>query len=575
MRGRGGGGWWAGLLGAALLVGCESGGPPQTRPVTDANPEPQPGLVTPPPDTPEDPGGETQQPGPVDVPPTDTAQQPDDDDLPPPDDSDEVRDPDEDPAPSDDSATPDGGVVDSGGSQSPPDGGVVTVPPSTPPGPPPPINFPTIPGWRFYGPQHGAPSQVLGVTEDDDGNLWVAGGEEGLFVLRSGASTFQRFTLAEGLRPYGFLQPNGTAPKGDKYLKVTAVTGGKGGTVYVGYQGYPDCESNYYAGKPIKDARSYKSGDADKVTLLADGTLSVVHYDISSGKGVVSEEAGGREKLCTIHRIAYDRQREFLWFGANHGFAWGDPNYAGDPSCPGKRECSGVMEHTHPHVEAMSEDGTHVYRLTDAYWGIAVRPDGDVWFGGANRTTRFKFMSVRADTLIDSARFELARKNSESTGAKAKANRLDVWPDATNPDLPGGRPAKPSERVDDNVSGLALMANNTLWVSSFAHGLAQLDEKGVVLSKRFETGPERYVSALTRDARDESLWVGFRWGSGLARLRTDGTVERYGGVLTRRLERLPVTDLQVVGAGAQRRVLVGFGKHEDGSAGAIGVYEGE
>jgi len=345
--------------------------------------------------------------------------------------------------------------------------------------------------------------------------------------------------------------------------------------VYVGYQGSPDCESNYYAGKPIKDANSYKSGDADKVTLREDGTLSVVHYDISSGKGVVSEEAGGREKLCTIHRIAYDRTREFLWFGANHGFAWGDPDYAGDPTCPGKRECSGVMEHTHPHVEAMSEDGTHVYRLTGAYWGIAVRPDGDVWFGGASRSTRFKFMSIRKDTVIDSERFELARKGSETSGVKAKANRFDIWPDLTNPDLPGGRPAKPSERVSDNVSGMALMADNTLWVGSFSRGLARMNEQGTVLEKRYETGGERYVSAIARDASNESLWVGFRWGAGLSRLQPDGTVVRYGPVLTRRLERLPVYDLQVVGSGPTRRVLVAFGKHEDGSSGAIGIYEGE
>lgn len=545
---------WLGVLGAALLVGCEGGEAPRTRPVYEPELEEQPGAL----------------PAPVEEQPGETG----DETLPP-----EVSDS------ADDSATPeppaspstpgDTEVVDS---TPPPEtpAPMPAPPPPAPPKPPAPLAFPVAAGWRFYGPKDNAPSQVLGVTEDDDGNVWVAGGEEGLFVLRKGATTFQRFTLADGLRPYGVLAPKGTTPKGEKYLKVTAVTGGKGSTVYVGYQGSPDCESNYYAGKPVKDANSYKSGDADRVTLNADGTLSVVHYDISSGKGVVSEEAGGREKLCTVLRIAYDRKHEFLWFGANHGFAWGDPHYAGDATCPGKRECSGVMEHTHAHVEAMSEDGAHTYRLTDAYWGIAVRPDGDVWFGGANRSTRFKFMSIRPkDTLIDSARFELARKGSETSGAKAKANRFDIWPDATNPDLPGGRPAKPSERVDDHVSGMALMADNTLWVGSWARGLARIDEKGAVLETRFGTGGERYVSALARDASNESLWVGFRWGRGLARLQPDGTLVRYGPVLTRDLERLPVTDLQVVGSGPTRRVLVGFGQHEDGGHGAIGIYEGE
>src|SRR2546430_16323070 len=40
----------------------------------------------------------------------------------------------------------------------------------------------------------------------------------------------------------------------------------------------------------------FRSGDADRVTLNANGTLSVVHYDIFSGPGVVSAEPEGREK---------------------------------------------------------------------------------------------------------------------------------------------------------------------------------------------------------------------------------------------------------------------------------------
>ncbi len=179
MRWQGRGRWWAGLLGVAVLAGCESGSAP---PVPN-----------------------------------------EDETLP---------------AWSDD-------TEEDAASLSAPEVGplAVSVPPRSVA---PPIDFPSVPGWRFYGPQDNVPSQVLGVTQDDDGNLWVAGGEEGLFVLRNGATTFQRFTLADGLRPYGFLPPNGAAPKGDKYLKVTAVTGGKGSTVYVGYQGAPDCESNYY-----------------------------------------------------------------------------------------------------------------------------------------------------------------------------------------------------------------------------------------------------------------------------------------------------------------------------------------
>ena len=424
---------------------------------------------------------------------------------------------------------------------------------------PSPVVYPDARGWTFYGPEHGAPTEVLGVTEDEGGNLWVAGGEEGLFLLRPGASTFERFTMEHGLRPYGYM-PDGKAPVGPKYLKVIAVTGGPAGTVFVGYQGQADCESNYYRGKGIKHPNVYKSGDADKVTLTETG-IRVVHYDISSGPGVVGEEAGGREKVCSILRIAWDKKHGHLWFGANHAFAWGDPNYEGNPTCGGQRECSGVLEHTHPHISAKTASG-HVFRLTDAYYGIAVRPDGDVWFGGANRSTRFRFMTNKVPRD-----FERARKMSETRSAMK--NRLDIWPDKVDEvGIPG-----PGDRVDDLVSGMAVMPDGSVWVSSFAWGLAHMDATGVVRRYTLNTGGDRFVSAMGRDPSDDSIWAGHRWGGGLTRLKGD-TVMRYsqalGGLASR-----PVHDIQSAGSGPERRLVVAFGRDEKGRPGAIGIYNGE
>jgi hypothetical protein len=59
---------------------------------------------------------------------------------------------------------------------------VVTLNSSTPP-PPPPTG-----DWTFYGTAQGGPRYVYGVSADAGGNLWVAGGEEGLFVLATMAS---------------------------------------------------------------------------------------------------------------------------------------------------------------------------------------------------------------------------------------------------------------------------------------------------------------------------------------------------------------------------------------------------
>ncbi len=467
----------------------------------------------------------------------------------------------EDPVPgNDDGGFPDAGFPDD---DTPPD----DVEPPPPPPPPPPVDagtpdagtviYPDATGWTFYGLEHGAPREVYGVTEDEGGNLWVAGGEEGLFLLRPGAVTFERFTMNEGLRPYGYLK-DGSAPVGPKYLKVIAVTGGPAGTVFVGYQGQPDCESNYYT-KGAKDPNIYKSGDADKITLTEAG-LEVVHYDISSGPGVIGEEAGGREKLCSVLRIAWDKKHGHLWFGANHAFAWGDPAYQGNPTCNGQRECSGVLEHTHPHITARDAAG-HEFRLTDAYYGIAVRPDGDVWFGGANRSTRFRFMTSKVPRD-----FETARKLSETRSAMK--NRIDVWPDRVDEvGIPG-----PADRVDDLVSGMALMPDGSVWVGSFARGLACMDATGVVNRYALDTGADRFVSALARDPGDDSIWAGHRWGGGLTRLKGD-TVMRYSQALGA-LAHHPVWDIQAVGSGPERRLLVAFGG-ESGRPGAIGIYRGE
>ena len=46
-------------------------------------------------------------------------------------------------------------------------------------------------------------------------------------------------------------------------------------------------------------------------------------------------EPRGREKLCSIFRIAYDGPHHNVWVGANHGYAWLNPSYQGSPAYAG------------------------------------------------------------------------------------------------------------------------------------------------------------------------------------------------------------------------------------------------
>jgi hypothetical protein len=435
-------------------------------------------------------------------------------------------------------------------------------------GPPPP---PSTGDWTFLGAAQGVPQRVLGVSADAGGNLWVAGGEEGLFVLPQGQSQFRRFTMADGLRPYGYMN-DGSTPPGTKYLNVLSVTGGPAGVAFVGYggkkpaSGLPSCEDEwdaaYNAGR-TPDASIYKSGDADRVTL-SDAGLQVVHYDLSTGPDKVSAEPRGREKLCSVLRIAYDPNTQSVWFGANHGFAWGKADFAGYTCAPGAWDygCAGVMEHVHPAINAWNASGTGVVLLTDAYYGVSLASNGDVWFGGAARSTRFRYGTNGGNYW---------RAQSQTEDSNASGNRFDIWPDAV------GEPSVPTvaQRVDDHVSGMAVMGDQSVWVGSFTQGLALLDSSGQrlrTLTTELVDGAGR-VSAVAADPLDGSVWAGANWGEGLSRVR-GGEVILYGeGVLPSSVTWMPVTDIQVDRSSSQRRVLVGF----DGTTkkhGVVGIYTG-
>ncbi|MDC0713867.1 hypothetical protein POL68_35710 [Stigmatella sp. ncwal1] len=551
------GGWkWAGALVVAGLVsatGCSEGGGGN-----DESEQGNPGLDNPGPGTP---GGDPAVP----VDPTPEIPRP----------------------PSGgDGGTPDAGPPGDGGTP-PSDGGTPTPPPTPPIIVPP----PSAAGWQFFGRNENGPEKVYGVASDEDGNIWVAGGEEGLFLLKSGTTRFQKFTMTEGLRPYGYL-PGGGTPTGAKYLKVVSVAGGlkkpgASGMVFVGYEGMPGeganhCENNWDGASP--DPSRYKSGDADKVTLLPNGTIATVHYDIFSGPDVVRDEPRGREKVCNILRIAVDKRTQSVWFGGNHGFAWGSTEFEGNPACNGQHSCAGLYEHVHPAINAFvysnKAEDSKLYPnepskwrvrnalLTDAYYGVAVDPSGDVWFGGADRSTRFRYV-----TATGSANYWRAQSMTEDSAYAW--NRYDIWKDAV------AEGSRPEQRISDSVSSMAVANDGTVWVGSFANGVAQLNSDGALL-RQFSTeltDRKGFVSSLAADPLDGSVWAGTSWGGGISRIRGNTVAHYNGQVFGVDLAMSRVSDIQVDTSGAKRRVLVGFMGYERSDkrwvAGSIGIYSGD
>ena len=388
---------------------------------------------------------------------------------------------------------------------------------------PPTLSLPTLPGWQFYGPAQGGPRQVLGVSADRGGNIWVAGGEDGLYLLAPGASTFRRFTIANGLTPY-------RDPAGNRQQPVISVVGGEAGTVYAGYRGINGGRQE------LDPPYMVKSGDVDKVTFAGAGgaAIAVEHYDIYSPKGEVPGYNEDREKVRDVYRMLYDPRTGDVWFGGNHGVSLYD----------GVRRR--VVEHVHPMLNGYTASG-HYTGLSDLYKGLALDARGNLWLGGANRTAKLPF-ATNGRNLVDVY--------------EQPYSYLDIWPDAKSTD------ARASERTDDYVEDMAITPDGSFWVGSIPNGLARLSPAGRVVQTVREGMVDPKVTALEHDPQGGALWVGHIYG-GVTRLLPSGGRElldfrAFGGDLVQGV----VPDIQSDTFNGQRRILVAF------SAGAVGVYTG-
>jgi hypothetical protein len=411
-------------------------------------------------------------------------------------------------------------------------------------------------GWKFYTGSDGLPGSVMGASADEGGRLWVAGGGSGVYALIDGR--FRQFGT-----PY----------------EAISIAGGPRDVAFVGYNGIGDCEDEWDRfgdNHGRADPAIYKSGDADRLVLHGT-SVSREHYDISSGPGVVAGEPAGREKLCSVYRVLYDRAQQRVWFGGNHGFAMG------------AADSTAVEEHVHPAI-----NDVHGWFITGEYYGIAMdtvphfdsrsgKSFYDVWFGGYVRTTRFRFGETFGDFWAAQPLTELYARGDATDISKdpvaqaAYWNRMDIWPDPVGErrdpahgDWKSSEPDKnKAEDWDlDNVTGIAVLSDGTAWIGSHTNGLRHVTHDGRFL----EDGPKllagKSVGALARDPSDDSVWIGYREsGAGLDRLMPNGDVVHYGSSALGGRNGSIVWDLQVL-PGSPRQIIVAFRQ------GAVGVYAG-
>jgi hypothetical protein len=368
--------------------------------------------------------------------------------------------------------------------------------------------------------------------------------------------------------------PDGGDAPGPHYLKVISVAGGPAGTAFVGYEGKPaalgkpPCENDWDEGNP-PDPSVYKSGDADRVEMQADGSFKVVHYDIFSGPGMVGGEPRGREKICTVLRIKYDPSHHSLWIGGNHGFVWGDPtfpgsaathcfgdNYGAYPGNPRGNGCSGLLEHAHPAFACYSDDGA-VGTCTYGYWAIDVDPSDNVWVGGWDRSLVWNMNgTISAFWNYEDHQFQIGFPT-----------QIDIWPDQAPEYTYAG------QRNDDGVLGVAAMPDGTAYFASYANGIVHMNLGGGWSEISGEIDP--HLSAAMRDPVDSStVWFG-GWG-GVSILRGGGWTNLSLSYFGTDLLGGKIEDIQGQVVGGHREVAVGFQHRESGEGpDAVGVYSGD
>jgi hypothetical protein len=197
-------------------------------------------------------------------------------------------------------------------------------------------------------------SNLIDASPDEAQNVWAVS-YDSLWLLRPGSTDWKRYTAADGLHIVPFTDPDGHP----NVTHITAMAGGGTNQVFVGYYGYESDATR----DTDSDALS-SLGWADRVNLVADGTLNVVHYWFHCDRSPGIVEDRSTRRMIYAHD---GNARGHLFLGMDHGVVHIFDDLAGD--------------HVHPEVWYQRDAAYPVEKIGENF-GLSVTPSGDLWIAG-------------------------------------------------------------------------------------------------------------------------------------------------------------------------------------------------
>ncbi len=278
----------------------------------------------------------------------------------------------------------------------------------------------------IYGSANGLGSPILDASPDDAQNIWAVA-PDSLYVLRPGQKTFAKFTAADGLHIQPFTDPQGHPA----VTNITAVAGGHASEAFVGYYGY---ESD----NRLTDTEANEQlGQADKITLGADGKISVLKYYFrcDHGSSWCWENRSVRRMLFAHTGAAAGH----LFIGFDHGVTHVFQDHFGD----------------HIHVETWYHypDGTITEKIGEQY-GLFVMPNGDLLSGSAYGVGLQAWNADPPSWVNGSFKWAFTMFGPAEPYNGNLAHSLDV----------------PADYREDQ-RGVGVTPDGTCWFASLTHGL--------------------------------------------------------------------------------------------------------